>query len=202
METQPRWCSAHGKHQDHFCRTCRLFYCNECHHRHRKHDKETLREDDLQQNEKSQKIVSEGLKTLRCNVEMLGHHHEDIMESVRQLELLFERRLELQYTTPHGKIRISSWNTQNVKKHLARDCIKRTIHEANLDIVAFQEIGREGKTMKKVLELLQDKDRTWTSLPNEAHPSLGFIWKNPMFVLQFITSLCLHVMYLHINPYL
>ena len=128
------------------------------------------------------------LTELKDQAAALGGHHKDMKERICQLQL-FKSRLSLQYSTQADQIRIASWNTQNARKYLRLDCMNRTIVKHNFNIMAIQEVGENGNTIRSVCELLQRKDNTWRYTAEPAHSSLGFLKENPDITMIYHESI-------------
>ena len=182
-------CDEHNEVQYHWCKTCKQFFCHQCRYTHRGHDKKVRRFtiDELRDNYDKERKVEAELTELKDQAEALGDHHKDKKEGICQIHQSFKSSLSLQYSPQTDKIRIASWNTQNARKYVRLDCMNRTIVKHNFNIMAIQEIGENGNTIRSVCELLQRKDTSWNYIFNS---SLGFLWKgNPDITMIYHESL-------------
>ena len=164
-------CSKHKEVQDRWCKTCKQFYCPECRYTHQGHDKKERRftiDELCDINDKERKVEAK-LTELKDQAEALGDQHKDKKERICQLEQLFKSRLSFQYSTQADQIRIASWNTQNADIYIRHDCMKRTILKHKFDVIAIQEVGALGNTIRSVCELLHEKEKSWRYIAVPAH---------------------------------
>ena len=182
---------------DSFCIQCRCLYNSSEYREHSEHP--TIAADDdikteeevlkkaMKKVEDIAKNLLEKAKHLRVNEQPRVAQHtrlqerlstyvrnyEEIHCKVHELNEKIKSKLSLRY---RDKIRIASRNLRDNSNNISSMCW--TIHNHSFDIVALQEVGKEGKVAEDVLDQLKKIDPTWTGeIHNETKIAGAFLWR-------------------------